>query len=87
MFLKDEQESVDRVSTKRMSIKVVQIDWIVNFLINRQQVIVAEDASSDPDPVLSGIPQGTVLGPLLILMYQQYAKDNITRNKIKDLCR
>ena len=43
--------------------------WIRSFLIGRLQTVVVESSNSTTKPVLSGVPQGTVLGPLLFLMY------------------
>ena len=43
--------------------------WITNFLNNRKQRVVVDGIFFNYADVESGVPQGTVLGPLLFLLY------------------
>ena len=45
------------------------LSWIRAFLTGRTQSVMIEGCFSHPDRVESGVPQGTVLGPLLFLCY------------------
>ena len=45
------------------------INWIEKWLIGRRQRVVVDGEVSNWKAVLSGAPQGSVLGPILFLIY------------------
>ena len=44
-------------------------DWIEQWLTNRRQRVVVDAQVSNWKSFLSGVPEGSVLGPLLFLIY------------------
>ena len=58
-------------------------DWFKSYLCNRTQYTVVNEIKSEVENVTCGVPQGSVLGPLLFLIYVNDISNVLENNKLK----
>ena len=67
----DFQKAFDKVPHQRLlfKLKARVINWLEKWLTHRKQRVIIDGEISNWKSVLSGVPQGSVLGPILFLIY------------------
>lgn len=45
------------------------LEWITNYLFSRHQHVYYNKVLSEGEPIICGVPQGSILGPLLFILY------------------
>ena len=83
----DFSKAFNTVPHNRLSVKMKAygidgklLTWIESFLTGREQMVKVNGELSSSKPVISGIPQGSVLGPLLFVMYINDLPDTVQSN-------
>ena len=57
-------------------------EWIINYLFNRSQQVTFQNTLSRPEPTVCGVPQGSILGPLLFVLYIDDIATSLHQTKI-----
>lgn len=100
MLLLDVQKAFDSVNHDILFSKLecmgINSGWFRSYLSNRKQLVSVDEVSSDLEEITCGVPQGSLLGPLLYLCYSNdmvtsvhnklllYADDSVILTSHKD---
>eukprot|EP00112_Aurelia_sp_Birch-Aquarium-sp1_P018852 Seg457.1 transcript_id=Seg457.1/GoldUCD/mRNA.D3Y31 product="putative RNA-directed DNA polymerase from transposon BS" pseudo=true protein_id=Seg457.1/GoldUCD/D3Y31 len=59
-----------------------ELQWLTDYLFNRKQIVQYHGALSNAIPVYTGVPQGSIIGPLLFLIHFNDANRTLKHTKV-----
>ena len=59
-----------------------ELQWMENYLSNRMQSVFTGGILSSPQPLVSGVPQGSILGPLWFSLYVTDLPDCLQNSEV-----
>jgi hypothetical protein len=82
-------KAFDRINHKKLINKLRNfgcggslLKWFSSYLTGRRQRVTVLGATSNSLPISSGVPQGSILGPVLFLLYVNDLPDSVTTSKV-----
>ena len=76
------QYSVLLQKLKNMGFSQQTVQWMNDYLTDRKQKTYANGTTSDLNTITQGVPQGSILGPLLYILYANDIEQNILKSKV-----
>jgi ribonuclease P/MRP protein subunit RPP40 len=68
---------------KQCGIDGALLQWYTSYLLDRKQRVVISGETSDIKRLHAGVPQGSILGPLLFLVYVSDMTENVACGKVR----